>query len=525
MKHRSVMTKNRTIASNVPFVPTSSFYRGDEGWSVATALALGLVATLMATTAMYFALGDFGIATRYRTGTAALAAAETGIDQYLTKLEADPQYWALPPSQRDPAYFPGELTWTAVPEGQGEYKLEVTAIPTPIGKPARVSIISTGRVNGVVRSIQVELERKQFLDWMYFTDFEAYTPQENGINCLTYNQAPPDCGAIDFVSQDVLRGPIKSNDWIRYCGTPTFQYAVESGRGGVYRAEGCGVSGSPTYQQGPPKECGKTGTPCPSEMPISNAKLLQDAEQGGYVYQGPVEITPLPNGKIRVYSTFGNVAVANGPARTRTLQQAPPTSPLNEWNPPPNGVIYVSNMTTPQNQQAKVYVGGTVGGGLTIGSAYRIFVWKSINYADTSSRSRDVLGLISNESIIIGDDRVGCSDPRKRPQNPTVRAAMLALNGDIRAWGIVNPPDPCTDPGDGEFVNGTLTYYSALAQKWRGVVGTYQSSGGQIQITRGYAKDYRYDERLRYVQPPRFMEPTNTSWNKLSWREIPPKKY
>ncbi len=501
---------------------------GEEGWSVATVLALGIIGTILATSAAFVALSDYGQSARYRDWTLALQAAESGINAYLARIEDDPQYWALPPSQRDPAYFPGELDWHPVPDGEGEYRLEVTALPRPrAGDPIHLLIRSSGRFGDRIRTVELELERMSFLDWAYFTDFESYVDVESGTNCLRYNQSPPDCGGIDFVSQDVIRGPVKSNDWIRYCGSPTFQDRVESGRGGVYRRQGCNVGGTPVYQGGPPRQCGVTGPVCPSDMPLSNAQLLADALAGGYVYQGPVEITPLPNGKIRVWSRLGLQAIAPGAAQARTQASAPPTSTTAEWNPPPNGVIYVNNKPAPNAAQARVYLGGQVRGGLTIGSAYRIFIWKSITYVDTSSTSRDVLGVIANDSILIGDDRVRCHDPRKRPgrtgQTTQIHAALLALNGNVRAWGIINPPDNCTDGGGGSFVNGTLLWYGAIAQKWRGVVGTYTTSGNQIIITRGYEKDYRYDPRLGYIQPPRFMEPTNSSWKKISWREVTPR--
>lgn len=510
---RSLINPNRTLQP------------AEEGWSVATALALGIIGTILATSAMYFALSDFSLARHNRDWTIAFQAAEAGMNAYLAKLEDDPQYWALDPSKRDPDYFPGELSWTQVPEGDGEYRLDITPI-VQVGKPVHVLVSASGRYNGVVRTMELELERRSFLEWGYFTDFETYTPSSGGQSCLRYNQAPPDCGAITFITQDVLHGPVKSNDWIRYCGSPTFESTVESGYGGLYRpSSGCSSNATPNYLAGPPNECGRSGKPCPSQMPISNSKLLDDAEKGGYVYQGPIEITPLPNGKIRVYSRYGLAGIASGPAQTRTQSSAPPTSTTAEWLPPPNGVIYVKDKPAPQASQARVYIGGRVQGGITIGSAYRVFIWKSLTYADTSPTSKDVIGIIANDAIIIGDDRVRCNDPRKRPRDPEIRAALLSLNGDIRAWAIINPPDNCPDGSDSSsFIHGTINFYGALAQKWRGVVGTYTTNQrGQTVITKGYAKNYNYDSRLLYTQPPRFMEPTNSSWRKITFREVPPK--
>ena len=51
---------------------------------------------------------------------------------------------------------------------------------------------------------------------------------------------------------------------------------------------------------------------------------------------------------------------------------------------------------------------------------------------------------------------------------------------------------------------GTLTVTGAIAQKFRGPVGT---SGGT-----GYIKDYAYDDRLRYREPPHFIDPVQAAW-------------
>jgi len=45
-----------------------------------------------------------------------------------------------------------------------------------------------------------------------------------------------------------------------------------------------------------------------------------------------------------------------------------------------------------------------------------------------------------------------------------------------------------------------------IAQLYRGPVGTSGGSGT------GYLKDYRYDDRLAYSEPPYFLNPTSTAW-------------
>ncbi|MEA2127102.1 MAG: hypothetical protein QOI80_3884, partial [Solirubrobacteraceae bacterium] len=55
---------------------------------------------------------------------------------------------------------------------------------------------------------------------------------------------------------------------------------------------------------------------------------------------------------------------------------------------------------------------------------------------------------------------------------------------------------------------GTLQVHGAIAQRFRGTVGT--GSGGSIST--GYVKDYWYDNRLKYRSPPYFLDPVNSAW-------------
>lgn len=52
---------------------------------------------------------------------------------------------------------------------------------------------------------------------------------------------------------------------------------------------------------------------------------------------------------------------------------------------------------------------------------------------------------------------------------------------------------------------GTLTVNGAISQKFRGAVGT---TGGT-----GYIKDYNYDDRLRFQEPPHFFDPVQSAWH------------
>ena len=68
---------------------------------------------------------------------------------------------------------------------------------------------------------------------------------------------------------------------------------------------------------------------------------------------------------------------------------------------------------------------------------------------------------------------------------------------------------------------GDLTVYGAIAQKFRGPVGT---SGGGCGAS-GYSKDYNYDDRFHYRNPPSFLDPLTAAWSvKRSNEQVPAAK-
>ena len=89
--------------------------------------------------------------------------------------------------------------------------------------------------------------------------------------------------------------------------------------------------------------------------------------------------------------------------------------------------------------------------------------------------------------------------------NPTINAAILSLAHSFRVqnWSAGAPL-------------GTLTVNGAIAQRYRGAVGT--NSGGTVVA--GYAKAYTYDNRLKYLSPPKFLDPIAAAWGANTWAEI-----
>ncbi len=89
--------------------------------------------------------------------------------------------------------------------------------------------------------------------------------------------------------------------------------------------------------------------------------------------------------------------------------------------------------------------------------------------------------------------------------NPNIQAAILAVNHSFRVQNFrIGAP------------LGSLSITGAIGQRYRGAVGTF--SGTTIQT--GYAKDYNYDRRLKYLAPPKFLDPVASAWGIAVWKEI-----
>ena len=90
--------------------------------------------------------------------------------------------------------------------------------------------------------------------------------------------------------------------------------------------------------------------------------------------------------------------------------------------------------------------------------------------------------------------------------DPKIQAAILSVNHSFRVQNFrIGAPV------------GTLSLTGALGQRYRGAVGTFSGS----TIESGYAKDYRYDRRLKYLAPPKFLDPVASAWAIAVWKEIP----
>jgi hypothetical protein len=237
-------------------------------------------------------------------------------------------------------------------------------------------------------------------------------------------------------------------------------------------------------------------TPPKTNVQLSNI-AQNDGTPPGYWYQGQTTIA---------LSGTNATITNNGTTVTRPL--------------PPDGVIYVANgacsasyspftATYPASSTCgNVYVHGTYTGQVTIAAENDIIIDGNICRSScTSPSGNGMLGLIANNFVRIyhpfsaetskGNCNSG-SNGSGSLSNPHIDAAILAINHSF-----------IVDHYDCGSSLGTLTVNGAISQKFRGAVGTF--SGGSV-VT-GYSKNYNYDDRLRYLEPPHFLDPVQVAWH------------
>jgi hypothetical protein len=508
----------------------------ERGFVMVTVLLVTFVLLLATTAILDRAVGSGFISRHDQDWNAALAAAEAGIDDYLYRTNNSA---VIPPSTAgNTAISP---SWKTVPgpTNGGEFSYAVDSSTLPIDGTIRLMV--SGRVNTVVRTVQATFRRKTFLDYMYFTNYETVDPARYGVspftqytqaqaltNCARYYYGSParnsSCSDISFITADTINGPLHSNDALLLNGNPTFNGATTTGWNTSAPRYRCPGSCSPTFAlSGDPKYVQ------PLTMPPSNTTLKATATAaGGCLFTGPTSITLNSAGTMTVNSPFTK---SSNCAKTGTYAL------------PTNGIIYVQSVpasaadpnytagcpynvggklhplgyplapgdvTTYGCRDGDVFVKGTLNGQLTIAAENDVVVTGNLTYAGGLAGA-DLLGLIPNEYVWVyhpvdsSDDNI--TGTNGVLTNPTIYAAILTIQ---HSFGVQNHQAGAP--------LGTLAVRGAIGQQYRGTVGT--SSSGTI--VSGYAKDYIYDNRLKALSPPYFIDPVASAWHVATWAECKP---
>lgn len=300
-------------------------------------IGVGAVLALLTVAAVAIALGSARTARTDQDWNGALAAAYAGVEEYQSRLAADPSYGrygnpaapysapsataiSLPAgAAANPAFGVGLTgSWASVPGSGGTASFRYEVDVSEFDITGSMSLRSTGRVGTQTRTVIAELKVNSFLDYLYFTDYEVADPTGASAavvhDCTRYAYAgrtdANHCGELSFIGSDVLNGPVHSNDTIRSCGA-TFKGPVTT----AYSAP----SGTPLYapMDSNSHPCGaSTFSPATGPttvgavvMPATNAALMLETRSdlttpAGCLFTGPTQIVFNATGTVTVRSPW-----------------------------------------------------------------------------------------------------------------------------------------------------------------------------------------------------------------------------
>lgn len=397
-------------------------------------------------------------------------------------------------------------------------------------------------------AIMATFKPASFLDYVYFTQYETSDPVSYATESLKYgaehqcekfiregrtsvalkNEAGQElneegnaykgesgeskkyCTTISFVSGDNIKGPMHTNDAFVICNNPNapilgrrIEDPIEVGAGspGWYSTRESFLN-SGSNCSGKPKIEGQLQLNSPVIVPPETNSELATIAEPAYRFSGEVALC------------LNGATIKVGKGRSCNEQTLP-------W--PTNGVIYVSSVScngqyTPflltysseVSACGNVNVSGTYSKPLTIAAANDVIVSGNV----TKTSEEGMLGLIANNFIRVYhpvtlvhpkkcDQSGNCTEELTKwkcgsnaagiLENVTIEAALLAIKHSF-----------IVDNYDCGGSLGSLNVKGAIAQKFRGAVGT---TGGT-----GYIKNYEYDERLKTTEPPSFIQPVKSDW-------------
>jgi Tfp pilus assembly protein PilX len=520
--------------------------RNEDGYTMIAVIAATALVTMLMGAAMAATNQDLSLVRRDLDEKRALAAAQAGLADYSFHLNNDTGYWTrctnVPAPHAvnlDGAPQPGNRR--PVPGANDGTTYRIDLIPAtnrsqcstadPVGSMLEQSgagigtfrVRSTGYSGDASQSVVATYKQASFLDYIYFTQLETSDPVTYGfpnpsaaldgayLQCSKFrrdgrdsanipNSGGEQCTRIVFVDADDIDGPLHTNDDLLICGSPDF------GRGSADVIE---VSAPPV---GWSSGCG-SGSGNPNFI-------------GPFVTNAPVLTPPPTNSELRTIAgppaTYTGQTVINLSGNSMTVTNGGTTSgPLPI---PTNGVVYVENgagCSSGYSPFTATYPSSSgCGNALVRGNGYSsqvtIAAENDIIIEDDIVRTGNgLLGLVANNFVrikhpICPSNNLGCSNGTITSQ--TLTSCNSGVNGtgtntNLRIDAAILAIDHSfiVDHYNCGGSLGTLQVNGAIAQKYRGAVGTTGNTG--------YIKDYNYDDRLRYLEPPHFFDPVESAWH------------
>ncbi len=502
----------------------ASCVRDERGFTMIVALGVMMVTMLLAGAVFVAVQGESNLTRTDLDGKRAYAAAQAGLQAYLYQLNdnaSTSEWWETCANDMSNATgaavaVPGSTTGTTYsykPVPVSPYTACSTTDPVASLIDTATGTLRmrfTGYSGSQSRSIVAGLKTLSPLSFLWYTKYEtedtSIAGQNSGCDRFYWQSpAPPSACDIYWVTGDQMNGPMYTQDQFLVSpsnspqfGRPGSSDSIESqvpttGTDAICAGSNCyGAKVSHAIPNVSPQV----------PLPTDNANLLTDAQNHGLAVTGTVTLSVSGNTATGAYCTSATTCTA---IHIPDLTQVPiiyaqnGSSCQSSYNP--TSVTYTNKITSGTYSGdyygacGDIYVSGTYSSPLTIAAANNVIVTGNLtNTTDTnitgtsSPTGTATLGLVANQYVRV---------MHTCPHNPNVSidAAILTLQ---HSFFVDNYS--CS-PSDAQ---GTLTVHGAIAQYFRGIVGTVGSSG--------YLKNYNYDQRLALILPPYLFDLQNTEW-------------
>jgi len=528
--------------------------RSEGGFTMIIAIGVMLVTSLLLVVAFAAANGDIHLSHKNTLQKQAYYAALAGVQEYEYLLQSNPNYWetckqpeSTVPEEASERYEVKLLIASTAPKATKEcetgspftsmieskgnvantFRIESTGCA---GLAKQVSCKAQSASNVSVRSVVATFQVSGFLNFVYFTNYETEDPglyaAPAGCEGQYYSQwskAGAKCSEIEFANGDSVNGPMHTNDSALVSSGASF------GRAGHVPADVVEINGGPRPEEGCGSATYNTATKCFTKgatlIPPESDSSLRSYVEATNQYAGVTHL--VLNGSASTIEVTYFKEEKGGVLKETTTTAAWPENGLIFVQGSPKGgctYTYESEKSDDPEEVKKetgcgnVYVSGTYSKSLTIAAENDVIINGNLSPFGVALGAEPTgtatLGLIATHYVRVyhpveGGARGECSDGETNAKgsqsNPWIYAAILSTN-----HSFVVDQHGC----GGKL--GELHVYGAIAQDYRGIVGSGGGGGGT-----GYLKDYKYDERLATDEPPYFLAPLKAGWKII--RETAPR--
>jgi len=327
-------------------------------------------------------------------------------------------------------------------------------------------IVATGTYRDVTSQVEVTLAPSSFAKFAYYSEDEGDDDDDEHIY---------------WMSADTVWGPLHTQDNIYVNGSPVFWGKVTTSKDLIKSPR----SSTPQFYGGfedgvslklPDDGVEKVGTSAGSGGKVFNLKTTGTIEyENFYLTFKEDSVT---------YRTVGKYKSG------KKWKDFDSTKTVLAYSLAPNGVIFADGLN--------IRLKGVVKGQFTVATNKSIYLDDDIVYKSdplTNPNSTDLLGIVAEKDVWITENSANNN-------NIKIHASIFAENGGFGAEDYDDRP-----------VSGSIYLIGGISQHERYPVGTFSGS----TIRHGFAKKYRYDDRLAVSLPPYY--PGTGKFEVVDWYE------